>query len=585
VRRAVFGALVALLGAAGGARGVEAQADSAVRARRVDVPVPGATLATDVYARGDGAERRPVVLVRTPYGREAYRAYGDFFARRGYVFLAQDVRGRGASSGRHVPFLTEEADGAATLDWIVGQPWSDGRVGMMGPSYSSFASMVLVARRHPALRAVVNNSGMVDLDALLFPGGALNLMVGLPWTRLFAGPRVDPNQPWDSLFAALPVANAFPGPAAALVGPYPDFHQALYDAGAVARLEGHEVAILHLTGWNDFLYRHTLSAYERSRGSRAAQALVVGPWAHDQQQQPGRSELAGEDFGASARFGADSIRAYALAWFERHLRRPSPGAGPGSPPPLPPTRIFVMGANRWEASERWPAADARRTVFYLDSDGAAQGTGRDAGAGRLGERSVRRGGQRKASRAAFDEYVYDPTSPVPTVGGANFHFFAANLGPHDQRPVERRPDVLSYTTAPFEKAATLAGPLSVTLHVSSSAPDADYTAKLVLVRPDGYARIVEDGIVRARFRRSRREPQPLTPGEVVPVHVDLGATALTIPAGARLRLEVSSGNFPKYDRNPQTGESPLTATTLRPATHRVHHGERYPSALSVWLRP
>ena len=562
---------LALLLAVSPVRATDAQPDSSVRARRADVPAAGAQLATDIYARPDARGRSPAILVRTPYGRESWRPYGEFFAQHGYVFVVQDVRGRGGSTGQHVPFLTEEEDGAAALDWIVAQPWSDGRVGMMGPSYGSYASMVLVARGHPALKAVVNNSGMIDLDALLFPGGALNLMVGLPWTRLFAGPRVSPDQPWDSLFSALPVAASFAGPSAGLMAGYPGVNQRLSDAGAVGRLSTRAVPILHLTGWNDFLYRHTLRAYELSRDTGAPQALVVGPWAHDQQQRPGRPGLAGEDFGDAARFGADSIRAVALRWFDRHLRND------GDRAPLPAVRVFTMGVNTWEPMDRWPAADARRRVFYLDSDGGARGTGTDAGTGRLVERAPR--------RASFDVYEYDPASPVPTVGGANFHLFTRNVGPLDQRVVERRPDVLSYTTAPFAQPATLAGPLSATLYVSSSARDADVAAKLVLVRADGYARIVEDGILRARFHRARDEPRLLVPGEVVPVTIDLGATALTIPAGARLRLEVSSGNFPKYDRNPQTGENPLTATTLARATHRVHHGTQRPSALIVWLRP
>jgi hypothetical protein len=144
--------------------------------------------------------------------------------------------------------------------------------------------------------------------------------------------------------------------------------------------------------------------------------------------------------------------------------------------------------------------------------------------------------------------------------------------------------VLSYTTSAFDRAVTLAGPITVTLHVSSTARDADFTAKLVLVRPDGYARIIEDGIIRGRFHRSRKEPRLLDPKAVVPVVIDLGATALTVPAGSRLRLEVSSGNFPKYDRNPQTGENPVAASSLARATHRVHHGPGRPSALTVWLR-
>ena len=545
--------------------------DTTVQVRRIDIPISGATLAADIYEMPSMGQPQPTILVRTPYGRGSWRTYGEFFARRGYVFIAQDVRGRGASTGDHVPFLNEEADGAQTLDWIVAQPWSNGSVGMMAPSYGAFAAMILVARGHPALKAVINNSGMIDLDELVFTGGALNLMVGLPWVRLFAGPRVSPQQQWDSLFATLPVVASFQGPAAGFIDGYPEFNQRLYDAGAVARLRGRVVPVLHVTGWNDFLYRHTLSAFRAMRESGAEQTLIVGPWAHDQQQRAGRVVLGGEDFGEAASFGPDSIRAVALGWFNRHLRGKADTVRPAS------IRVFIMGVDRWVETDRWPLREAREQTWYLDSDANARGTASTIGAGRLVPKV--------SAKGASDEYVYDPAAPVPTRGGVNFHFFTENLGPLDQRVIESRQDVLTYTTAPFDRGSTLAGPVTVTLYVSSSAPDADFTAKLVLVRPDGSARIIEDGILRSRFREGRRKPKLLTKDAIVPIRIEVGETALTIPAGSQLRLEVSSGNFPKYDRNPQTGDNPLTATALARATHRVHHGARYPSSIKVWIAP
>ncbi|MBW3570387.1 MAG: CocE/NonD family hydrolase [Gemmatimonadetes bacterium] len=236
----------------------------------------------------------------------------------------------------------------------------------------------------------------------------------------------------------------------------------------------------------------------------------------------------------------------------------------------PAVRAFVIGANRWEEADRWPLPGARERVYFPPSRGSAGGTGTAAGTGLLLGR--------RPKDSAADSYRYDPSDPVPTVGGANFHLFHSNLGPLDQREVEQRRDVLSYTTPPFDAGAVLAGPVSATLYVSSTARDADFTAKLVLVRPDGYARIVEDGIIRARYHDSLRRPELRARHHRARRHSARGGR------GARLRLEVSSGNFPKYDRNPQTGENPATATVLAPATHTVHHGGAYPAALRVWLR-
>ncbi|NOT06975.1 MAG: CocE/NonD family hydrolase [Gemmatimonadales bacterium] len=547
-----------------------AQTPDAARAaplRTAVSAVDGSRLLTDVYGAGDSTARRPTILARTPYGKEALRAYGEFFAAKGYVFIAQSVRGTGGSSGQYIPFLNEGADGGATLDWIVARPWSNGRVGMMGPSYLGFCALAVAAARHPALVTLIDNSAMNDLNELLYPGGAFNFMVNLPWTMLFAGPRPAALPRWDTLFVKLPVASLFSGPSAGMAAGYPAFNTRLDDASPLRHLGGVSIPMLHLTGWNDFLYRHTLAAFSTLSTGRARQELIVGPWYHDQQQRTRSTRAGDEEFGPSAGFGPDSLMALELDWFDRYLKTDRADTGPHRSP----VRVFVMGANEWKDFDRWPPSGARRQTYYLEPAATL-----DRSAGRLS--------QTRPRRASSIRFHYDPNDPVPTVGGVNFHFFTDNLGPKDQRQVEGRGDVLLYQTDPLPRDAEVLGPITARLYVSSDALDADFTAKLVVVRPDGYARIVEDGILRARFRNGRRNPVLLTPGETVALDIDLGSTALRVPAGHRLRLELSGGNFPKYDRNPQTGDNPLSAAKLVKAEHSVWHGGNRASSITIGLR-
>ncbi|NBC19271.1 MAG: CocE/NonD family hydrolase [Bacteroidetes bacterium] len=530
----------------------------------------GAHLAADVY-RPSGPGPFPTVLIRTPYGRRGYdEAYAPHFIDRGYALVVQSVRGTGGSDGAFVPFLHERRDGLDTVEWLVEQPWCSGDVGLYGTSYLAYAALLLAGEGHPAVRAVANVSGWAELTPMLYPGGAFHLQLILPWNLNQLG-LLRKDTDWDALFRHTPLREAIrlpdgtvhPGWAAGLrfLGPEGD----LAALGLGDRPI--DVPVLHLTGWHDFVYRGTLAAYDHiQERADVPQRLIVGPWYHDQQKTT-QTQVGDVDFGPSAALGWARMHAFALDWFDRWMQdQPAASAAP--------VRLFVMGENAWSEAETWPPAEAAPTRWYLTSDGGAH---HPDGGGTLRPTPP--------SQSGTDTFTYDPNDPVPTVGGVNFHFFPNTLGPRDQRSVEARDDVLSYTTAPLDEPIDLVGPLRAVLYASTNRPDADVTAKLVLVRPDGYARIVEDGIVRLRYRHGLTRPTPLTPGTPVRLEVDLGATALHVPVGSRLRLDVSGGNFPKYDRNPGDGTLSIDATRFHPNRQTIHHGPERASFLEVYARP
>lgn len=532
----------------------------------------GVRLQADVFLPR-GEPPFPAILIRTPYGRNGYEtAYAPQITGRGYALVVQSVRGTGGSEGQFIPFVHERRDGYDTAEWLASERWSSGNIGLYGPSYASYASLILAAEQHPAIEAVVNVSGWGELGPLLYPGGAYHLQLSLPWNLLQLG-LLNDNTDWNSLFYYTPLTNAIRLPdgsvhpaweaGARLFAPGPRLEELGLGERPV------EVPVLHITGWHDFVYRGTLAAYHHVRRySNVPQQLVVGPWYHDQQKST-ETRVGDEDFGPAAALGWERMHALALDWFDRWMKAESPR------PPLKeaPVRVFVMGLDEWVGFETWPPAEASPVRWYLTSRGDAQSA---SGDGELIAALPHREGA--------DSFTYDPNKPVPTSGGVLFHFFPDLLGPRDQRSVESRDDVLVYTSAPFSEAVDLVGPIRSVLHVSVDRVNADFTAKLVVVRPDGYARIVEDGIVRARYREGLSRPRMLTPEVPVRLEVDLGATALRVRAGDRLRLEISGGNFPKYDRNPGDETPSLEATTFNSIEQTVYHGGDRASYIEVYTR-
>jgi putative CocE/NonD family hydrolase len=538
-----------------------AQAPPFTVQKNVRVPMPdGVRLAADLYVPAT-AGKVPAILVRTPYDRSQFSWLGQPLAARGYAVVIQDTRGTGASDGAFEPFVHERADGVATVRWIAAQPWSNGRIGLWGTSYLTFAGLMIASEKPAEVRAMVALSGWGDTQRMLYPGGALQLLVTLGWnlSQQISGRKISD---WQAVFKTIPV-DSIPARFGArreawnAVGAMFENPEALEQTSlGGASLD---IPILHITGWNDFLVNDALAVYANAGHGAGAdhQRLIIGPWAHDQVWGP-ETRVADEDFGKEATMGGGKVVELTVRWFDFWLKGEETGITRE-----PPVRYFMMNENKWRTSDVWPPREARTQAWFLESGGQANGA---AGDGRLVSELP--------PKARRDLFTFDPLDPVPTAGGVNFHHFPEFLGPRDQRTVEGRADVLVYTSAPLETGLEIAGPIEVDLYASTKGAATDFTAKLVEVRPDGYARIVADGIRRVSKADLRR-----------PITVTLGQTAITIPKGNRLRLEVSSSNFPKYARNPNTGESPESATVFEKVAQRIDHGGKTPSRLRLFVLP
>jgi putative CocE/NonD family hydrolase len=366
---------------------------------------------------------------------------------------------------------------------------------------------------------------------------------------------------------ALQLRRYSPGYFDLLAHPSYDAFWTTFDVAA--RHPQFEVPAYHLTGWYDSLLNGTLKNFSGLRASAATaharrnQRLIVGPWTHAR-PGPATTAIGDVDFGPSAGFDSEAL---VIRWFRHWM-----GGAPGTTAPDwdgAPVRIFVMGENRWRDEQEWPLARARPTGFYLHSERGANGLGGD---GRLDPAPP------QAERP--DTFTYDPATPVPT--GA---FGAYSRAPADRREVQARQDVLVYTSAPLVEPIEVTGPVQLVLWISSSAKDTDFTAALSDVHPDGTARALTDGILRARYRGGRTTPELLTPGEPYEVTIEVGATSNTFLPGHRIRVEVSSSNFPRFDRNPNTGAPFGTDAGTATARQTVFHEPARASRLVLPVVP
>lgn len=569
---------------------------------RIETDVPlhladGTVLRADIY-RPDVATRVPVLVQRTPYGKgrtplvnialDVMRAVAN-----GYAVVVQDVRGTGASDGCFAPYRDEGNDGSELVAFLASQAWSSGRVGMAGGSYVASTQWLAACHAADSLKAFAPFLGSPDpYHDLIYPGGAFALGLSLTWvTQILAvgelarqerrgkdvaqrlRQAVDTADRVEDLFWRLPMSalheleDVAPYYADWLAHPdYDGYWQALFEPGGYETVQA---PALIICGWYDFFLAGSLTAFRRLRagapGGPGASQLIIGPWSH--------GVLAGafeeRSFGMRSGVDALDLTSAQLRWFDRWLKE---GQAPQEDAPV---RYFLMGADEWRSAEKWPPPDATPQVLYLHSGGNAN----------------TRDGDGKLSRdepgfGPDDIYLYNPRNPVPTRGGANLlpgYWIAARGGPRDQRPVEMRQDVLCYTTEPVSIAFDIVGDVRLLLYVSSSARDTDFTAKLVDVGPGGRAEIITDGILRARYRNSTALPSLLQPGNVYEITVDMGATATRIAVGHRVRLEVSSSNFPKYGRNSNTGGKIALESDdeLIPAVNRVHHCRDAASRLAI----
>ena len=576
-----------------------------VREPNVMVPMrDGVRLATDIY-RPDVPGRFPALVTRGPYGKDGYADNQEhsswYFPQRGYVVVSQDCRARFESEGGYYdPLFQEAQDGYDTVEWAARQPWSNGRIGTTGQSYLGATQYTLAAgdALPPHLQAMAPVSASSDFHQswVYHTGGAMEWGWTIPYAihkgrntleragrydllaqmdeyvadaDNFARPLRDswyrhlPLRDWiDRLKEAAPYLHEYFDEEND--GPY------WWKINLLRQAQRIDIPMFHVSSWYDIFLEGALNSYQAMREkaptvrTRNGQKLLVGPWAHIRPYTAPTSRETGDiDFGPEARI---ELHEHLLRWFDFWLKDVQTGIMDE-----PPVSIFVMGENRWRSENEWPLARTHYTRYYLHADTPA---------------NTRHGGGALSTappgEESPDSFVYDPGDPAPTNRGSTL---IIPQGVADQRVVEDRQDVLVYTSDVLERDLEITGPVSVRLFASSTAVDTDFTAKLMDVRPDGYAHNLQDGIVRARYRTSAAEPSLIEPGRVYEFEIDLWSVSHLVKSGHQLRVEISSSNFPRFDRNPNTGAPIGQDDRLETARQTVFHSSDHPSHIILPVIP
>ncbi len=534
----------------------------------------GLKLSADVF-RPDAPGRFPVILVRTPYDNAspAYARQGLFWASRGYAYVIQDVRGRGESEGEFYPLVHEAEDGYDTQTWCGTAPWSSGKVGTTGGSYLGWTQVYPAGLRNPYLAAMISIVTPPD-PTRNFPiqHGVFNPTT-VSWLAYISGKTLQDTSHIDLMAAyrTLPLRDMDEGFGRRIRAwkdwfDHPTLDDYWKEQSYQEQLLDATVPILHVSGWYDDVLVGTTENYVNltTRGAtddaRQKQWLLIGPWGH---RVNTTRRLGDVDFGPEALIDFDASQ---LRWFDRWLKGDDNGVESD-----PRVRIFVMGENQWRDENEWPIGRTRYVEYFLHSGGRANSL---FGDGRLDTEAP--------GDEPVDTFRYDPENAVPFITEPNFSQVG---GPDDYRPVERRDDVLVYSTAPLSEPLEICGPLTVRLHAASSARDTDFTAKVLDVHPDGFAQRLNDGIVRARFRKSTEEESFLEPGRVESYDIDAWSTCVSMSFGHRLRLEISSSAFPKFDRNLNTGGRIGMETKGVVAEQTVYHDREHPSRVLIPVVP
>jgi uncharacterized protein len=553
-----------------------------------DVRAPmrdGVELAADVY-RPAGGGRHPVILMRVPYDKRYAQTntfrHPSWYAAQGYVVVVQDTRGRYASGGEFHPFEHEAQDGYDTVEWAGALPCANGRVGMYGLSYAGATQLQAALLRPPSLRAICPGITSAQYyDGWAYRGGAFALAFNVFWSTFLAyadARRGGRAQAADALARAigptmercvhlpltsLPLHGEAPYYADWLAHPsYDDWWRRWSIDADYARID---VPALHIGGWYDIFAGGTVANFRGLRdgagsaGARAAQRLLMGPWHHEMQ-------ASGSELGHAA--DTDGvIDTWQLRWFDQFLRDEDTGVLDE-----PEAHVYLLGGGRWHAGS-WPAQDAREQRLFLRSGGSANSR---LGDGRLSPDAP--------GAEPPDVFVYDPLSPVPSAGGTSCCVPSlVPMGPSPQCAVELLRDVLVYTSEPLDRDLTLIGEVTATLYVTTSAEDTDFTVKLCDVAPDGRSVNLVQGILRGRYRDGFEAPKPLEPFAVHELRIELGPLAAVLAAGHRIRVQVSSSDFPLWDRNLNVYGplAELGVCDAQTATQSVLHDADHPSHVSL----
>jgi uncharacterized protein len=527
----------------------------------------GVTLSADIYLPTGELKPYPVILTRTPYlkANMVVVERAQEFVKRGYVYVAVDVRGRGDSDGDFTPYFNEGPDGYDCIEWCASQEWSDGNVGTYGGSYLGRIQWLAALEQPPHLRSMVVL--VPPSDPFVETPTGLPSPMHLCWLHLVSGRVTQPMEAvdWEKVYWHLPLltmdeqaGRVHPDWRAACEHPQLDE----YWQPLCYQQRFHELSVptLHISGWYDDEQVGTPLNYigMTTRGAtaeaRTNQRLLMGPWGHNINVSSKVGEI---DFGPQA-----VIRIYDEVgrWFDRWLR------GRSEENQDAPVRIFVMGENVWRDEQEWPLARTQWTPFYLHSHGQANS--------RFGDGALNT--TLPSTDEPADGYTYNPANPTPFLTEPT----SAQIGgPDDYTAVQRRDDVLVYQTEPLAQDTEVTGPIRVDLYASSSAPDTDFMAMLIDIWPNGFRQRLCDGMARARFRYGMDRPSLIEPGHIYQYSIDCWNTSQVFKAGHRICLQISSSSFPKFDRNPNTGVLLGQTSELVSAEQRIYHDVEHPSAV------
>ena len=559
------------------AAGIHAEMNVAITMR------DGVTLRANIFRPAEGGPV-PALVLRIPYNKDAAQTYvyahPAWYARHGYAVLVQDSRGRYASEGEFYPLRLDGEDGFDTIEWCAAQPWCDGKVGSYGFSIPGINQLLAAHLRPPALTTAIPAfypSGMHD--GFLYRGGALSLATLAQWAVVIAADAAIRKGDMEALAQVVPAdqlsgkwhpgtplkdtpfftkPDSLPFIADYLAHPGQDDYWQEWHLPS--RLDSIDIPCLHVSGWYDTFIAKTMESYETlSTAARAEHRLLVGPWYHI----PWTQQVGAIDYGWEARNFVDD---YQIAWFDAQLK-----GDRSKLDALPMVRIFVTGANEWRDYDAWPLAGTSAENWYLHSGGRANSLSGD------GSLSHQAPGEEGA-----DFFIYGPEAPVESLGGHSCCLpDRAPMGPEDQRQVEYRNDVLVYSSAPLEAPLFIAGNVNAVLHAASSAVDTDFTVKLCDVAPDGTAINITEGIIRARYRESLEREVMLEPNAIYEFTIAAGVACHRFAAGHRVRVEVSSSNFPHFDRNPNNGKPFGEDDELVTASQTVFHDSARPSHIEL----
>lgn len=553
--------------------------------RKIMIPMrDGVNLAADIYTpnekHADDAGRFPVILHRTPYGRNLQPAlYAPFFAERGYVYVCQDTRGRFDSEGDWYPFRHEMDDGSDTIDWIVKQPWCNGRVGMLGASYEGACAWFAARSGNAHLKAVAAMVAVADPDQLTpYRGGAFHVSLPL-WAKFLQ--ILDDSGSMSSLPLEKQMRTALVTP----LGDVDEFLETTHtyvdefiahpptddDFWSPMRYQrdfaNMNVASLSITGWYDIHRPGSTINFAGMRQSartpqaRASQHLIIGPWAHLLIPSPMIGDV---NFGPESVVNLPNLL---VRFFDHYLKYVDTGLADE-----PPAAYFSMGDNRWHREAHWPPPNMKPVTLHLASDGTAA---RRDGGGRLLLTPT------PCTDECFETYRYDPENPSSWIGS-----YAMTPEPQmteDKSQAEDRADVLDYTSPPLAGPVEITGTITLSLSVATDAADTDFAVEVFRQTPAGRMSALTSGIQRLRYRTGSDEP--VTPGTIVPVEIECLTTSQRFEKGDRIRVQIASAAVPVFARHLNTLDPLPTATRAVVATNRIHHSPDHPSTITIPVIP